>query len=209
MSELTEFLARQITRTRIAFVVDATASREPTWDMAAKLQSEMFEQVAKLGGLEVQLIYYRGSNECQRSPSMSDGPSMARLMSKVMCRAGLTQIKGALGCIRRENQTQKIAAAIFIGDAMEEDHNVLCDAAVGLGVPLFIFQEGDDNPEALTAFAAMARLTHGAHCRFDAGAARQLAELLRAVAAFATGGVKALRSQNTDAARKLLGQIKS
>ena len=76
---LADFLSRQITRTRIAIIIDATASREPTWDMAAKLQGEMFEQVAKLGGLEVQLIYYRGLNECQRSPWMSDGPSMARL----------------------------------------------------------------------------------------------------------------------------------
>ena len=80
MSELTEFLARQIARARIAIIVDATASREPTWDMAMKLQGEMFEQVAKLGGLEIQLIYYRGLNECSRSPWMSDGASMARFL---------------------------------------------------------------------------------------------------------------------------------
>jgi hypothetical protein len=204
---LADFLSRQITRTRIAIIIDATASREPTWDMAAKLQGEMFEQVAKLGGLEVQLIYYRGLNECQRSPWMSDGPSMARLMSKVMCRAGMTQIHRALGYVRQEHQSKKIAAAVFVGDAMEEDHGELCDAAAGLGVPLFMFQEGDDEYVAKT-FSQMARLTNGAHCRFEPGAARQLAELLRAVAAFATGGTKALRDLNTAGARLLLGKVK-
>ena len=148
-----------------------------------KLQGEMFEQVAKLGGLEIQLIYYRGLNECSRSPWMNDGPSIARLMSKVMCRGGPTQIQRALGYVRQETQKQKVAAVVFIGDAMEEEPGDLYDAAGGLGVPLFLFQEGDDEYVAET-FIEMARLTKGAHCRFDAGAARQLAELLRAVAVF-------------------------
>ena len=207
MSELTEFLARQITRTRLAFIIDATASREPTWDMAMKLQGEMFEQVAKLGGLEVQLIYYRGVSECSRSPWMSDGPSIARLMSRVMCHSGPTQIKRALDCVREEARKQKIAALVFVGDAMEEEPGDLYDAAAGLGVPCFMFQEGDDEYVAQT-FIEMARLTGGAHCRFDARAARQLSELLRAVAAFAVGGVKALENMKTEGARLLLGKVK-
>jgi hypothetical protein len=207
MSELTEFLARQITRTRLAIIVDATASREPTWDMAMKLQGEMFEQVAKLGGLEVQLIYYRGLSECSRSPWMSDGPSMARLMSKVMCRGGPTQIQRALGYVRQETQKQKIAACVFVGDAQEEEPGDLYDAAAALGVPCFMFQEGDDEYVAET-FSEMARLTHGAHCSFGPGAAKQLAELLRAVAAFATGGTKALQELNTTGAQLLLGKLK-
>jgi hypothetical protein len=204
---LADFLSRQITRTRIAIIIDATASREPTWDMAMKLQGEMFEQVAKLGGLEVQLIYYRGANECSRSPWMSDGPSMARLMSKVMCRAGMTQIQRALGYVRQETQKQKIAAVVFVGDAMEEQPGDLYDAVTGLGVPCFLFQEGADEYVAKT-FIEMARLTNGAHCRFDAGAARQLGELLRAVVVYAVGGVKALESQNTAGARLLLEKMK-
>jgi hypothetical protein len=207
MSELTEFLARQITRTRLAFVVDATASREPTWDMAMKLQGEMFEQVAKLGGLEVQLIYYRGLSECSCSPWMSDGPSMARLMSKVMCRGGPTQIQRALGYIRQETQKQKIAALVFVGDAMEEEPGDLYDAAAALGIPCFMFQEGDD-PHVAETFAEIARLWKGAHCSFGPGAAKQLGELLRAVATFAVGGVKALESQNTAGAKLLLGKMK-
>ena len=36
-------------RGRLMFAIDATASREPTWDMACHLQSEMFEETAALG----------------------------------------------------------------------------------------------------------------------------------------------------------------
>ena len=57
-------------------------------------------------------------------------------------------------------------------------------------------------------FREIARLSGGAYGKFDAGAAKQLGELLRAVAAFATGGIAALANQNTDSARKLLGQMK-
>ena len=77
---------------------------------------------------------------------------------------------------------------------MEEAIDDLCAAAgeLGLlGVPAFMFQEGDD-PIAEQAFREIARLTRGAYCRFDPGAAHQLAELLRAAAAYAAGGMRAL-----------------
>ena len=194
-------------RARLAFIIDATASRKPTWDLAMQLQAGMFEEAAKLGGLEIQLIYYRGPYECSHSAWMTDAHAMARLMAKVECEAGYTKIAKALAHVRQENQRQKIDAVVLVGDAMEEIHSELCDAAAGLAVPLFIFQEGN-NPDASRTFAQMARLSRGAHCQFDAGAARQLAELLQAVAAFATGGVQALSDLRTEGARKLLGQIK-
>jgi hypothetical protein len=207
-SRVTAVLEKVTARARLAFIIDATASREPTWDIAMQLQTGMFEEAARLGGLEVQLIYYRGPYECSHSAWMTDGHAMARLMAKVTCQAGHTKIGKALAHVRQENQRQKIAAVVFVGDAMEEIHSALCDAAAGLGVPMFMFQEGDDR-DASRTFSQMARLSCGAHCRFDDGAARQLAELLRAVAAFATGGVKALQDLHTDSARRLLGQMKS
>src|SRR4029078_3687696 len=85
-------------------------------------------------------------------------------------------------------------ALVFVGDAMEESVDDLCKAAgelALLGVPVFMFQEGDD-PVAEPAFREIAKLTRGAYCRFAPGAARELAELLRAVAAYAAGGLKAL-----------------
>ena len=55
-------------RGRLIFAMDATASREPTWDHACHIQGEMFRETQALGGLEIQLIYYRGFGECKASP---------------------------------------------------------------------------------------------------------------------------------------------
>jgi hypothetical protein len=83
---------------------------------------------------------------------------------------------------------------VFVGDAMEEKLDDLCHGAGELGLlnlPVFMFQEGQDRV-AEQAFREIARLTHGAYCSFDIGAAHQLGELLRAVAAYAAGGMRAL-----------------
>jgi hypothetical protein len=89
----------------------------------------------------------------------------------------------------------------------EEDGGRLYDAVGGLGVPCFLFQEGSD-ANAAEIFREIARLTKGAYSQFRPGAERELAELLRAVAAYAVGGLTALADQRTDNARKLLGQLK-
>ena len=52
-------------RGRLLFAMDATASREPSWDRACHIQGEMFQATDGLGGLEVQLIYFRGFGECK------------------------------------------------------------------------------------------------------------------------------------------------
>ena len=142
-------------------------------------------------------------------------------MRVIRCASGATQIARVLRHIWIENQRAKIAAAVFIGDACEEPPGELYAAAANLDVPLFVFQEGDglviyvDDQGGMHApqkvervFRELARLSGGAYGRFDAGAAKQLGELLRAVAAFAVGGRAALANQQTDGARKLLGQLK-
>jgi hypothetical protein len=73
-----------------------------------------------------------------------------------------------------------------------------------------VFQEGHD-VAAEQAFREIARLTRGAYCRFDISAAHELAELLRAVAAYAAGGMKALadlKARNSSGAVKLLAQLR-
>jgi hypothetical protein len=72
---------------------------------------------------------------------------------------------------------------------------------------MFLFQEGRD-PVAADVFHELASITRGAHARFDHGAIALLRDLLMAVAAFAAGGVDALTSQNTSAARLLLTQLR-
>jgi hypothetical protein len=208
-------------RGRLIFALDATGSREPTWDMAAQLQAEMFTEAAHVGGLDVQLLYYRGHDEVRHSAWISDAPELIRQMSGIRCAYGGTKIARMLRHIKTQHDRARVNAAIFIGDAVEEQPKELYDAAAGLDVPLFVFQEGDGvviyhgqhgepagGQPVEDVFRELARLTGGAYGRFNAGAARQLGELLRAVAAFAAGGMTALANQNTDSARKLLGQMK-
>jgi hypothetical protein len=193
-------------RARLVFCVDATASREPTWDMAAGLTAQMFEAVAG-GNLDVQLVYYRGYRECVASRWLSDAPSLIAAMKRVRCESGHTQIGRVLDHVRKENSREKVAAAVLISDACEEDAGDLFRRATELGVPIFTFQEGTSK-EARRIYEEIARLTGGAYCEFNAGAAARLADLLKAVAAYATGGVRALADQNTAAARLLLTQMK-
>jgi hypothetical protein len=202
-------------RGRLVFAMDATMSRQPTWDMALGLQAEMFETVKTVGGLDVQLVYFRGAGECRASRWVADPDQLARLMTRVACQGGFTQIEKVLLHARNETGKQRVNALVFVGDSMEEPIDALCGRAGELsllGVPVFLFQEGA-NGAASAAFAEIARLTKGAHCRFDAGAADQLKALLAAVAAFAAGGRKALEqlaigAREGQAARKLLGQMR-
>jgi hypothetical protein len=197
-------------RGRLIFAMDATMSRQPSWDLALSLQSEMFSAVKAVGGLDVQLIYFRGFNECQASRWVGDPDALARLMRQVHCEGGHTQIRKVLSHARQENEKRKVNALIYVGDCMEENVDDLSQLAgeLGLsGVPVFVFQEGGD-ARAERAFREIARLSRGAYCRFDAGSAAQLRELLAAVAVYATGGRKALENSKSGAAVRLLEQLR-
>jgi hypothetical protein len=193
-------------RGRLIFALDATFSRQDTWDTACHLQGEMFAEVAKIGGMEVQLVFYRG-DECKHSHWTFNAHELANAMRQIKCNGGVTQIGKVLDHIRAEHQRQKLSAAVFVGDAMEEKAGTLYDVAAAVGVPIFLFQEGDD-PDVKLVFKKIASLTHGAYSQFTPGSAHELGELLRAVAAFAVGGLTALTDQHSSAARKLLEQLK-
>src|SRR5262249_29263513 len=200
-------------RGRIAFIIDATGSRERTWDAATQLQGEMFSEAANLGGLEMQVTYFGGFNNVARSGWASEPREPQPFIGRVRCATGQTKYARALAHVRAERRRQPINAVILIGDMLEEEPRTLYDAAGGLGVPCFCFQEGVDfhHPETLAlheAFTEMARLTKGAYCAFDSNSIAQLRELLRAVAAFAAGGLTALSDLRSEAAVKLLGQLK-
>jgi hypothetical protein len=204
--------AQVSTRGRLIFALDATMSRQPMWDLAQGLQAQMFKVAADLGGLDVQLVYYRGFSECRASSFVSGGQGLAALMSKIDVRGGTTQIVKVLRHAESEARRAKVGALVFIGDAFEEAAEAAYSAAGALalaGVKAFMFQEGE-NPIAARVFAEIARLTGGAYGAFDAGAAHRLEALLRAAAAYAAGGRGALELQanNSDAARLLLRQMR-
>jgi hypothetical protein len=195
-------------RGRLIFALDATASRQPTWDIACKLQAEMFREVAAIGGLDIQLVYYRGDDECRASRWISDAKALTKVMTKIMCEAGHTQIGKVLAHARRENKLHEVHALVFVGDAMEEMAEDLYSASSALGIPTFLFQEDNDR-DVGKVFRKIASLTKGAHCNFNSGSASELAELLRAVAVYATGGMQALNKLTArPAVVKLIAQLK-
>ena len=182
-------------RKRLVFALDATASREHTWNRAKDLQAQMFAQAEACGGLQIQLCYYRGFADFHASSWHRQSAELLRAMSNVDCIGGLTQIGKVLKHVARETRVRPIACVVFVGDAMEEDVDQLCRTAgeLGLlGVRVFLFQEGHD-VGATRAFRQIAKLTRGAHCKFDASSATELRDLLSAVAAYAAGGLDALK----------------
>lgn len=200
------------TRGRLVLAMDATFSRQHSWDTALSIQGSMFSEAGKVGGLDVQLVYFRGFDECRASKWTADTEGLARLMSGIRCMGGKTQILRVLKHLRQEAQAGRVNACVYIGDAMEESIDQLAHLAgeLGiLGVPVFMFQEGHD-PGAETGFREISRLTGGAYFRFGANSPKVLAELLAAVAVYAAGGRAALADHSSSrggAARLLLEQM--
>jgi hypothetical protein len=199
-------------RGRMIFALDATMSRQPTWDLAQGLQARMFETAGRLGGLDVQLVYFRGLSECRASRFVADGAGLAQLMGRIACQGGHTQIGRVLAHARDEARARPVGALVYVGDAMEENADELCVRAGELalaGVKAFMFHEGGD-PHAGAVFREIARLTGGAYAAFDARAPQTLADLLAAAAAYAAGGAAGLERQALErggAARALIEQM--
>ncbi len=198
---------------RLLFAIDATASRQPTWDRACQLQGEMFMATRNSAALSVQLCYFRGFNDFRAGPWLQDETSLLREMSRVRCEGGYTQILRVLKHAQQEHKQQAIKAVVLIGDACEENPDLLAGKAGELGIaqlPLFMFQEGHDR-QTETVFRQMAKLSGGAWARFDHRSARELAELLGAVARYATGGRDSLLEYGAGASsgvKLLLEQLK-
>lgn len=200
-------------RGRLVFAMDATASRRATWDEAQRIQAEMFRTTAALGGLEIQLVFFRGPGECKASGWVAETNAMLRLMRQVECIGGHTQIERVLKHTLAEAREGKVNALVYVGDCLEESHDDVAMRAgeLGLlGVPIFAFQEGAE-PRAKACFQDMARLTRGAYCSFDASSAATLRDLLAAVAVYAAGGYRALENFAAKSGREvsgLIGQIR-
>jgi len=194
---------------RVLFVVDATASRQPTWDLACSLTHSLLHATDGLRGLTLKLCFYRGFEEFRQTEWLTDANSLSKKMSSVRCAGGQTQIRKTLRHALSEHQSSPIRALIFIGDAIEEPPHELIDLAGQCGLrrlPLFLFQEGH-NSGVEDAFQHMARVSNGAYAHFDPGAPDRLRDLLSAVAAYAQGGYTALIKRRDAAAQTLLEQL--
>lgn len=191
---------------RLIFAVDATASRQPTWDMACGIQGEMFSATKALGGINTQLCYYRGFHEFHASQWFNQASQLLQQMNAVSCLGGQTQIARVLQHALNQSQQHKINAVVFIGDACEENADTLANLAGQMGIrglPLFIFHEGGD-PTVKNIFQQLAKLSSGAYLPFNLQSAHALKALLGAIAVFATGGLAALKKHSDKNAVQLL-----
>jgi len=189
----------------LIFAMDATASRGATWLQAMNIQADMFSEAASAGGLDVQLVYYRGMMDFGASPWMGSADQIVRLMKTVNVVGGPTQIERVLRHAVGESRRGKVNAVVLIGDAVEELPDNISAAAGELalrGVPVFVFHEGGLEP-AGSVFKQIAGITRGAYCKFDSNSPQQLRDLLKAVAVYAAGGRKALESFE----RKAIGSV--
>lgn len=183
---------------RLIFGMDATASREPCWDMACQIQADMFTETAALGQLQIQLCYYQGYGEFYATNWTQNATQLQQEMTSVRCKSGQTQIQRILKHTLSQANDHKINALVFIGDHMEELADKLLETAGQLalrGIPVFIFHEGSD-PIAEQTFRRISKITKGAYCRFDQSSAEQLRALLNAVAIYAVGGLSALNTHS-------------
>jgi len=179
---------------RLIFAVDATMSRQFTWDAATEIQSDMFEVAQSIGGVGGQLVYFPGRGAVEVSEWTTTPSALTARMRGVGTRSGFTQLRRVLAHAAEEARRTKVGALVYVGDCFEENPDVVAKEAGALallGVPAFMFHEGDD-PNAATIFREVARLTHGVYARFDSDAPRSLRDLLRAAAVYAAGGSSAL-----------------
>lgn len=199
---------------RLLFGIDATASRQPTWDLACELHAELFAEAARVGNIAIQLCYYRGLNEFVATRWATTPSQLRDQMIAVACRGGRTQVGRLLKHTLDEASRNPVRALVFIGDCFEEDERDVLQWAGQLAIralPVFIFQERGDR-QAGRVFSSIARMTGGAHVPFDGNAPGELRRLLGAVARYAAGGRPALERYaeqlGTQETRALLSQLK-
>ena len=194
---------------RLIFALDATMSRQPTWDRAMTHQASMFDAVGKSGDLAVQLVYFRGLDECRASKWVINARALRDLMLGIACLAGHTQITKILRHAVKETSKEPVSALVYIGDSVEEYTDELYRLAGELGVRGirgFFFQDGHDMI-AERGFREMARLSRGAYFHLGPDSARELADLLGAIAVYARGGLKALSESPQKKAHLLLDKL--
>jgi hypothetical protein len=185
-------------RARVIFAVDATASREASWNVARELQAKMFIEAGSDGLLQLQLVYFQ-ANTCRASKWAAQGEELARWMGAIQCETGLTQIEKVLQHALREHERAPVQGVTFIGDSMEENIDVLgalADQLGAAGVPLHMCQEGDDI-SARKAFRLLALKTGGTYSVFNPAVPQTIERLSAQLNKIARGAVASVAAIGT------------
>ena len=198
-------------QSRLLFGIDATASRQPTWDAACRTQGELFTAAHQISNIAIQLCFYRGFGEFTVSDWLTSETDLKYQIEKVACQGGQTQILRLLKHAIFEHNKLAVRALLFIGDACEENQDQLYNLAGQCGLlqlPIFIYQEGTDR-KATDSFRTLANLSGGVHTTFDASSASTLAALLGALSRYVVGGKQALEMSAQSGDKIFLEQLKN
>ena len=183
-------------RGRLIFALDATMSRQPTWDTACALQGDMFREAAAVGGLDIQLVYFRGLTECRASGWVAGERQARRADGRHRLPRRPHPDRQGAGA-RPQGARRPARAGAWCSSATPwRRRSTICappPASSGCSACRSSCSRRATTPVAEQAYREIARLSRGAYCRFDTGAAHELGELLRAVAAYAAGGMQGAR----------------
>lgn len=210
-------LAKALTdesRPRLLFSMDATASRESSWNIAKEITGAMFEALP--GTLDVALAYHSGGRLQELTPFSPDAKVFLDKLHTVQCKAGITALNDILD---KAIEVNRLKALIYIGDCFEENPDEAVELAQQLklkGVRCFMFHDtssgsqGYDVATAHEVFGQIAQITGGALLPFDENSPEMVKQLLEAIAVYAAQGIKALeqKTKYLPAARLLLKQMK-
>ncbi len=97
---------------RLIFAIDATMSRQPTWDRASEIQADMFEVAQSIGGLGVQLVYFRGRGEFDVSDWTTTPSALAGRMRDVKTHSGFTQLRRVLSHASDEAKRTRLGTLV-------------------------------------------------------------------------------------------------
>ncbi len=180
---------------KLLFSMDATASRQGSWDVAQQITSSMFDVIP--GGLKIALAHHSGG-ELGHVTAFRDDPAFFKSeIAKVRCRAGETALCEIL---EEATKISRLSTLIYIGDCFEESlerAKALSEELKEKKVPCFMFIEGRD-PMAQSAFNLIAEITGGAVFPFELEAVIHIKEKLDAIAAYAAGGIKMLTAKRAE-----------
>jgi hypothetical protein len=190
--------ATAVTRPRLIFGFDATASREPAWAAARKVTDALVKALP--GELDVALAVHGGSMLHTFTEFTSDPNRLRDRAAGISCISGMTRM---LPILSRALSNPGVRVVVYIGDVFEESPvrgRKLADAMGLKGIKLIVLHDTADWNARRDAevFLDLARRTGGCVVPFDANAPARLRELLAAVAVYAVGGTEMLEEKREE-----------
>jgi hypothetical protein len=191
-------LTTAITRPRLIFGFDATASREPAWATARKVTDALVKALP--GELDVALAVHGGSMLHTFTEFTADPNTLRDRAAGISCIAGFTRL---LPILSRALSNSGVRVVVYVGDVFEESPvrgRKLADAMGQKGIKLIVLHDTNDwnAKRDGEVFLDLARRTGGCVLPFDANAPARLRELLAAVAVYAVGGTEMLEEKREE-----------